>query len=258
MLNSNLLTRENLIMPSTLTLSIITLVIIGSFVVSAISYSRQQALKKRKQLVRQLQLKAEEALSYQQLLVSIDKGFQLITPIQQMIVHDLSKAHKLTPNDSMLAHNLKIQEEKLSQFKQNIRENQIVRWANSDNELAQIQGQLVQVEKLLDLSRNRGEINIATNQFLHAHLSMLKLEISANSYLFQADHFAEQQNLTSYQLYIKQAIQVIKKSNIDARQKNTRIKELSDRITTALSAGSTKQHINFIKPQEVNEISETE
>jgi hypothetical protein len=239
---------EKVVMPSTLTLGIITLIIIGSFVVSGYSYARQQALKKRKQMVRKLQLQADEALAFQSLLLKIDASYELLITLQTLVVNALSKALKITPDDSMLAHNLKTQNTRLSEYKDKIRANKVCCWGNSDAELAQAQAQLGQLYKLLDLFRNRGDLSIAQHQNLQSHLKKLQLDFTANSYLYQADNFAEQDNLASYQLYIKQAIQVVKKSDIDTQQKNTRIKELSERINEAKQTGKVSHLAHFIKP----------
>lgn len=236
-------------MPSTFTLGMIALIIIGSFVISGYSYSRQQALKKRKQMVRKLQLQADEALAFQALLLRIDASYDLLVPLQSIVVGALSMAQKITPDDTMLAHNLKVQNARLAEYKKNKRDNAIFCWSRSDAELAQAQTQLGQIFKQLDLYRNRGDLSIAQHQKLHSHLKKLQLDLATNTYLYQADNCAEQGNMASYQLYLKQAIQVIKKTEMDDEQKNARIRELSECINEVKRTGKMNHLTNFIKPK---------
>ena len=235
-------------MPSTFTLGMITLIIIGSFVVSGYSYVRQQALKKRKQMVRKLQLQADEALAFQELLLRIDASYDLLVPLQSIVVNALTMARKVSPDETLLTHNLKVQSGRLADYKNGKRDNAVLCWCGSDAELAQAQTQLGLIHKQLDLYRNRGDLSIAQHQHLQSHLRKLQLDLAANTYLYQADNYAEQDNMTSYQLYIKQAIQVIKKSDTPSDQKNIRIKELSECINEAKRTGKVNHKSNFIKP----------
>lgn len=239
-------------MPSTFTLGMITLIIIGSFVISGYSYARQQALKKRKQMVRKLQLQADEALAFQALLLRIDSSYDLLIPLQSIVVNALSMAQRITPDDSMIAHNLKVQTGRLADYKSNKRDNSVFCWSASDAELAQAQSSLSQIHKQLDLYRNRGDLSIAQHQNLQSHLKKLQLDLAANTYLYQADNYAEQDNMASYQLYIKQAIQVIKKADIDGDKKNVRIRELSELINEVKRTGKVNHLTNFIKPKEAD------
>lgn len=236
-------------MPTTFTIGMLALVVIGSFVISGYSYARQQALKKRKQAVRKLQLTADEALNFQSLLLKIDPSYVLLIKLQTLAVDALSKAKEIIPDDSLVAHNLKVQQNRLKDYKDNRRENPITCWSVSDAELAQGQAMLGQLNKLLDLFRNRGDLSVNQHQHLHQHLKKLQLDFTANSYLYQADHFAEQGNLASYQLYMKQAIQVIKKSDLNDEEKNKRIKTLTDRINEVKSTGKLNQLTNLVKPE---------
>lgn len=236
-------------MPTTFTLGMLALVVIGSFVISGYSYARQQALQKRKQAVKKLQQTADEALNYQTLLLKIDPSYELLIKLQTLAIDALKKALAITPNDKLLAHNLKVQQNRLKDFNENRRENPITCWSVSDAELAQGQTQLGQLDKLLDLFRNRGELSINQHQHFHQHLKKLQLDYTANSYLYQADHFAEQGNLASYQLYMKQAIQIIKKSDLQDEEKNKQIKALTDRINEVKNTGKMNQLSNLVKPE---------
>ena len=238
-------------MPSTIIIAVIAVLIIGSFVFSGISYSRQQALKKRKYLVKQFQQQADEAQSHISLLLRIDKDYDLIFKLQSLVVNALSSAFALNSENPVLKNNLSTQKMKLNDYKENQRNNDITCWVTSDNELSSTQTQLSQINKLLDLYRNRGALNPSAHQELQSHVQTLLQTLSTNTYLYQADIYAEQNNITSYQLYIKQAIQVIKKSTIETNQKNQKIKELSDRIHEIKRTGKVSGLKNFIKPAEI-------
>jgi nitrogen regulatory protein PII len=201
-------------------------------------------------MVKRYQQQADEALSYISLLLRIDKEYDLIFQLQGLVVNALTSALRINPEDKMVQTNLNTQKTKLNEYKQKQRNNDIVCWVSSDAELTSTQSQLAQVNKLLDLYRNKGDLSFAKHQELQAHVHELQQNLSTNTYLYQADLYGEQNNITSYQLYIKQAIQVIKKSNIDTNLKNKKIKELSDRIQDVKSTGRIGDFKNFIKPSE--------
>tara|TARA_R110001592_G_scaffold282102_2_gene549756 strand:- start:1080 stop:1841 length:762 start_codon:yes stop_codon:yes gene_type:complete len=244
-------------MSSTFIIAIITIILIASFIISAVSYSRQQALKKRNQLVKRYHQQADEALSHISLLLCIDQDYDLIIQLQNLVVNALSSAAKLNFEDQMTTNNLSTQKLKLNEYKSKQRSNQVCCWLTSDTKLTATQTQLGQLKKLIDLYRNKGDLSLPKHQDLQNHIQKLQQEVSTNTYLYQADLCAEQNNITSYQLNIKQAIQVIKKSMIETSQKNQRIKELSDRIQEVKRTGKTSDFKNFIKPTEPHSI-ETE
>ncbi len=238
-------------MPSTFIIAIIAFIIIASFIISAISYSRQQALKKRNQMVKRYLQQADEALSFISLLLRIDKEYDLIIQLQNLVINALSSAYKLNPEDQMIINNLNTQKNKLKEYQKKQRSTQVCCWLSSDSELNTTLTQLGQLNKLFDLYRNKGDLSFTKHQELQKHLFHLQQEVSTNTYLYHADLFAEQNNITSYQLYIKQAIQVIKKSMLEANEKNQRIKELSDRIQEARRTGKVSDLESFIKPKDV-------
>ncbi len=228
-------------------LGTIALVLIGSVTVSGIVYVRQQELQKRKQMVRKLIVEADEAIAFQRLLLKIDKSFDILVTLQNIVVDALKKAQKITPADKMIQHNLSTQAARLAGFNQKKREQPPVCWSTSDAELVHYQTQISQLAKQLDIYRNRGDLSIALHQEMQTHLQKLQFDFTLNSLLYQADTFAEQNNITSYQLYIKQAIQTIRKSGMSDVEKNARIKELSERINTVKETGRTAQLTPFIK-----------
>ena len=235
-------------MPTTFIIATIAIILIASFILSGISYSRQQALKKRKQMIRRYQQQADEALSYVSLLLRIDEEYDVIIQLQNLVVNALTNAFKINPEDKMTINNLGSQKTKLNDYKEKHRSNELCCWFISDSELSATQSQLAQLNKLFDLYRNKGDLSFSKHQDLQSHIHKLQQDLTINSYLYQADLCAEQNNITSYQLYIKQAIQVIKKSANESNQKNQMIKELSERIQEVKRTGKTSNFKNFIKP----------
>ena len=115
-------------MSSTFIIAIITVILIASFIISAISYSRQQALKKKNQMVKRYNQQADEALSYISTLLRIDQDYDLIIQLQNLVVNALSSASKLTPEDQMTSNNLSTQKVKLNEYKSEQRSNKICCW----------------------------------------------------------------------------------------------------------------------------------
>jgi len=237
-------------MPTTFIIAIIAFILIASFIISGVSYSRQQTLKKRKQMVKHFHQQADEALSYISLLLRVDQEYDLIIQLQNLVVNALTSAYKLNSEDKMIINNLSTQKIKLNEYLGNQRPNQICCWFTSASELTATQTQLAQLNKLLDIYRNKGDLSFSKHQEFQSHILTIQQDLTINSYLYQADLFAEQNNITSYQLYIKQAIQVIKKSISETSHKNQRIKELSDRIQEVKRTGKIGEVKNFIKPMD--------
>ena len=245
-------------MSSTTIIAIITALIIGSFTLSGIFHTRQQALRKRKLILKLLKQKAEEALSAKTLLLQVDKDYDLILKLQIIAVNTLSKAVSLNHDDDAIQASLNTQKTKLNEYKRLQRDNEVTYWLTSDAELTSTQSQLASIDKLLDLYRNKGDLSESKHHELKHHLNSLRQQLSENTYLYQADIFGEQNNITSYQLYIKRAIQTIKKSNIEDTQKIQKIKRLSDRIQEVRNAGRANKLPNLIKPSESAALNDVE
>lgn len=201
-------------------------------------------------MVKRFQQQADEALTYVSLLLKIDQSFELIIQLQQLVVNALASALRINPDDPMIQANLVTQKNKLAEYKSGQRLNKVACWVTSDAELTTTTTQLGHLNRLLDLYRNKGDLSFAKHQEIQSHVQLIQQTLSINTYLYQADLLGEQNNITSYQLYIKQAIQVIKKSNMDTDEKNKRIKELSDRIQEVKRTGKVGDLENFIKPKE--------
>jgi len=209
-------------------ITIITVFIILSMVVSGISYSRQQAMAKLQKKISQYRQQADEALEHVALLLKVDPDYQLMTQLQTLAVSTLQLANNLSPHDQIISDNLRIQKQRLSEFKANSRDNQIIEFVETETELNQLKLQIAQIGKLLDIYRNRGELSIDKSNTFNAHLKELQLELTINSHLNQARKCGERNDITSYQMHIKQAREVVKKSAIEESKKNKKIKELTD------------------------------
>lgn len=235
-------------MNSTLIISLIASIIVISMVASGVSYSRQQAMKKRKLRITKLRQQADELLSYTSLLLKIDESFELIIQIQSLAVNAIRAAHQLAADDPLINAHLHTQEAKLLDYKSGQRENKVACYVTSDIELTQAQSQIGQIGKLLDIYRNKGSLTAAKWQELQIHLQTVKVELNINSNLYQADSFAEEGDMTMYQMHIKQALDLLKKTSIDNDKKNARIRQLSALLAEAKRTNRVVGDGNFIKP----------
>lgn len=234
-------------MNSTLIISLIAATIVISMVASGISYSRQQAMKKRQLRISKLRQQADELLSYTSLLLKVDERFDLIVQLQSLAVSCLQGAKQIAPEDPLICNHLQAQEIKLQTFKNGERDNEVSCYVSSDTELSQAQAQLGQISKLIDIYRNKGLISSANGQALQNQLQTIKVELNINSNLYQADCFAEEGDMTMYQMHIKQALDLLKKTNIDSDTKNDRIRQLSALLSEAKRTNRVEGD-NLIKP----------
>lgn len=237
-------------MGSTFVISLIAGIIVISLVASGISYSRQQAMKRRKAQIAKLRAQADEALTYISLLLKIDEQYGLIIQLQSIAVASLTRAFQLAPDDPLITNNLKIQKERLDVYKAGTRQNKVMCYMINDGELAQAQSQLGQVAKLLDIFRNKGLLSSASCSEYQLHIQTLKVELNINSNLYQADSFAEEGDITMYTMHLKQAIEQLKKSNIDNKVKNQRIRELTELLNEVKRTNRVIEGQSLIKPQE--------
>lgn len=209
-------------------------------------------------MLNNLKQQADEVLSATSLLLIVDKDYDLILQLQALAVNTLSQALNLNPDDKEIQASLNTQKLNLNEYRQLQRQNEITYWLTSDAELTSTQSQLASIDKLLDLYRNKGDLSESKHHELKHHLNSLRQQLSENTYLYQADVFGEQNNITSYQLYIKQAIQAIKKSNMEGKQKIQKIKQLSERIQEVRKTGKANAFTNLIKPSESTALDDTE
>lgn len=243
-------------MSSTLVISLIALIVVISLVASAISYSRQQAMKKRKLSISKLKQQADELLGYISLLLKIDESYDLLVEIQSLAVRALKSAYILAPDDQLISTNFHTQEGKLLNFQHGQRNNPVTCYVSSDIELNQALSQIGQISKLLDIYRNKGSLTAAKCQEMQEHLQTLKTELNVNSHLYQADHFGEVRDMTMYQMHIKQAIETLKRNGSDSKEKNDRIRELSSILTEAKRTNKVVGDKNMVKPMNPNQASE--
>jgi len=215
-------------MPVSTIITIITVFIILSMIVSGISYSRQQAMAKLQKKISQYRQQVDEALEHIALLLRIDPDYQLLTQLQTLIVRTLQLANNLSPQDQIISDNLSIQKQRLIEFKENKRDIPVIEFLETETELNQLKLQIGQISKQLNIYRNRGELSIDKINTFNTHLKELTLELTINSHMNQARKCGERNDIAMYQMHIKQAREVVKKSAIEESEKNKRIKELTD------------------------------
>jgi len=238
------------IMPVTLIISVISALILSSMIFSGISYSRQQAMKKRKAQINKYRQQSDEVLTYIDLLQKIDEKYELMLTLQAVSVNNLTAATRLAPNDELLIHNLQTQQNLHQLFKDETRNFEVTCYTTNDNELNQTISQLGQLSKLLDIYKNKNSLSLSKHQALQNHLQALKVHLTINSHLYQADCFAEEDNPTMYQMHIKQALEVLKKSAIEPKTKNQGIKHLSERYNDVKRTNKVVSDKNLIKPSQ--------
>jgi len=197
-------------------------------IISGISYSRQQAMAKLQKKISQYRQQVDEVLGHIALLLKVDSDYQLIIQLQTLVVSTLQLSNSLSPKDHIISDNLRIQKQRLSEFKENKRDNQVIEFLETETELNQSKLQIGQISKLLDIYRNRGELSIDKSTTFNAHLKSLKLDLMINSHMNQARKCAERNDVMTYQMHIKQAREVVKKSTLEESEKNQKIKELTD------------------------------
>jgi len=218
-------------MDITLVFGIIATLILVSMVLSGISYNRQQAMKKRRAQINRFKHQADELYGVISLLLKIDEKYELICELQNIVVNSLHGAHSLAPEDPLLASSYQTQAARFQQLKTSTRENKASCYTTNDAELNQAMSQLSHLSKVLDIYKNRGTIAVAKHQDLCNHLQTLRVDLDINSNLFQADNFAANGDITMYQMHLKQALEVLKRSTIESTEKHERIKYLSDMLT---------------------------
>jgi len=215
-------------MSASVIISIISALIVASILVSGISYSRQQAMAKRQKQISKYRQQADEVISHTSLLLKVDPEFTLITQLQSLIVSALQSAHNLSLQDQTIIDNLHIQKLRLQEFKDEQRENEVQDFLATESELSQSQLQLSQITKLIDIYRNRGELSIEKSQTFSTHLKKLRLDLTVNSHLHQAQCCGDKNDISMAQMHIKQAREVIKSASLEQDEKNKRIKNLTD------------------------------
>jgi len=215
-------------MSASLVISIIVALLIFSLVFSAISYNRQLAIKRRQAKIRKCRQQADENLGLQYLLLKIDPEFPLILLLQKHIIHDLQAAHNLSPQDPALASHLNKQKNLMTRYQAGERNCDIQTHVTTDAELSQAQFQLTQISKMVEIHQNRGELQLHTCRELVDYIKNLKLNLDINTHMHQARRYGENNDISMYQMHIKLARDVLKKSPLDIDNKTERIKELSE------------------------------
>lgn len=222
-------------MDSTVIISAFAGLIIISIMISAISYSRQQALAKRKKLFKKHQSQATEILSVVHMLANIDEKYDLLLLLQKQVVAELLSAVDLFPDESNMNSLLQSETARLAMFKEKKRDEEVRDYCTSDTELNQTRTQLGVANKIIDIFFNRHDISKAKKEELQTHIKHLTLNVEVNSNLHQANKYVEQNDVVMFQIYVKQAMKVLKKTSIEFDNKNARIKQLSDTLKESKS-----------------------
>lgn len=209
-------------------ISVISVLIVFSMIVSGVSYSRQQAMEKRQRQISKYRQQADEILGHIQLLLKVDPEYNLIIQLQNLAVNTLQSAYNLAPQDQITNDNLKNQKHRLQEFKDGQRDHEVHDYIETSTELSQSQLQLGQIDKLLDIYRNRGALSFQKSNEFKDHLKKIKLNLTVNSHIHQAKCCGENNDILMYQMHIKQAREVLKKSHLEENVKNKRIKKLTE------------------------------
>jgi len=235
-------------MDITLVFGIITTLILASMVLSGISYNRQQSMKKMRTKINRFKHQADELYGVISLLLKVDDKYELICELQNIVVSSLHGAHLLAPEDTLIATSYQTQATRFQQLKTSTRENKVTCYTTNDTELSQAMSQLMQLSKILDIYKNRGTIAVAKHQELSNHLQTLRVDLDINSNLFQADNFAANGDVTMYQMHLKQALEVLKRSTIENTEKHERIKFLSTMLTEVKKTNTVISDQKLLKP----------
>ncbi len=215
---------------STVIFAGIVILIIASIVISAVTYSRQQAYKAKQKKLSQLKSRSDEVLGHLRLLLQVDDQYDIIVSLQQQLVRFLKAAYALEPADQLISKNLATQTQNLALYKEGRRANPIECFMSSDSELNNAQLQLGQVSKYLDICRNRNWITVREHDAMNKRLQRLKLDLLLNTHVYQAEKCGQSGDMVMYQLHLKQARDALSKSKSEYPDKNARVKELSDML----------------------------
>jgi len=208
----------------------ITALIIGSLLISSISYSRQQAIAKRQQKLTLYKKTASELSSHVKLLLNIDPSFELICLLQFQIVESLKQACKLASKDAQLASHFQNHATNLNLFLQGQRKTEIVPYVTNDKALAKAQRQLSEVTRFLEIEKNKNVLEEAQCSELIEHVAHIRLNLEIESCLHQADLYKTKNDVVMFQLYIKQTRDCIAKSPLEFEGKHIRIKTLTETL----------------------------
>lgn len=211
----------------------IVVLIFASLIISAVSYSRQQAYKAKKKKLFSLKTRSDEILNYLRLLLQIDDDYRIIHFLQKQLVQLTRTAKGIAPEDPQWSRLLTTYEQSLSQYASGTRSNPIECYVSSDSELSTLQMQLLQVSKHLDVCRNRGLLDTQTHEAMLAHIQRLKLDLDVNSHVYQAQQHGTEGDIVLYQLHLKQARDALSKSKLNISDKTGRVKQLTEMINHA-------------------------
>jgi hypothetical protein len=241
-------------MESVFFIGLLSVIVIGSILVSTIAYSRQQAYSLRKSQARQLKHKLDSYQDMLAVLLTIDKEYDLILMVHQQILSMINKLLTLEPeNDSYLQFK---EEEQIRHtlFSGGKRTQEISTCLSTDHDINACNYQLLQISKLLISQKKKGIISPAKTADLYNHVKKLRLDIEVDSHIAQADNYLKNNDRIMGQTHLKQAREALRNTDIDFPAKADLIKQLSERIR-ALSSDShlqteTSDSLNKDQPKE--------
>jgi hypothetical protein len=209
----------------------ILLLIVGSLIVSSISYNRQKVITQQRKEVARHTKTADELGSYRNFLIKVDPDYEILTLLQRQLLGALEQILARVPDNNNIRQRAEAEKLCFQQFKQRQRDNALDPIMVSDDELSNSKKSLAAIAKHLDLSTNAGTMSPATHQKLIMHLKNLGLLIEVESHQHQAQLYADKGDVVLFQSHLKQARDALHKAPIESDKKNLRIRQLTEALT---------------------------
>lgn len=217
-------------MSATVIILSVVILLIASLALSAFTYTRQQALAKRRTKVMFYKQQADEMLGYLALLLTLDPDYELILLLQKRVVFMLKNAADLVPQDEHLRSTLRKHQQHLVRYEQHQRDNKLTPYLLNDAELNLAQSQLAQMSKLLDMFCAQALITHEDIERHKQHVRELRLNLEICSHLEQANRYADTKDFVMYQMHVKHARDALRKSSIELSGKDKKIDHLSEAL----------------------------
>jgi hypothetical protein len=222
-------------MESAFFIGVLSIMVIGSIIVSTMAYSRQQAHSLRKSQARQLKHKLDGYQDMLATLLRIDKEYDLALIVHQQILSMIQKLLALEPeNENYLQLN---EEEQIhrTQLSGGKRTQEISTRLASDHDINTCNYQLLQLSKLILNQKKKSLISPANAAALYNQVKKLRLNIEVDSHIAQGELYLKNNDRILGQTHLKQAREALKNSDIEFPEKSDLIKQLSERIRTLSS-----------------------
>jgi len=209
----------------------ILLLIVGSLIVSSISYNRQKVIAQQRKEVARYTKTADELSGYCNFLLKVDPNYEILILLQRQLLGALEQILERVPDDNNIRQRAETEKLRFQQFKQRQRANDLEPIMISDEELSDTKRSLAAIAKHLDLSTNAGAMSPAAHQKLIIQLKNLGLLIEVESHQHQAQLYADNGDVVLFQSHLKQARDALHKAPIDSDKKNLRIRQLTEALT---------------------------